>query len=1407
MATETWTAGASSDGSWTTAANWTPATVPTEGDTVVINGGGGPMLQGATYGNLSISMGATSNGLLDLMDDTLGAGVSITTAGPVASSTIWLTGTTSFDGTMLAEGAGVALPDYSVSGQAWGAGVQITPGTGGGTLALGPDALLSATLGSEISLDEGAPGTGVTLSNGGTIAADGGYVWLDGSTTLLGTGTVRIDGGGVAWFNGAVPSGQTVAFAGAGELVLGEASGFAGTVTGFAAGDEVALPGTVADALAYANGTLTLLQDGVTTGTVAMMVADPAALRLVSSAQGPMVVASNATRTWIGGSRDWFNASTWSDGNNQPGTPLAGDTLLLGAGTVSVTAADVASHGRLDGETVVFGGTDAAPAVLSADDAMFGQNVRLAVTGSDATGTLLAAGQTWYNGQIAVTGPDTALTLAVAADASGAGTLTLTSQSDVVVGPEGGLLVTGGELDNDGVIVVEGSMTMAAGTTLGGISSGSEPENAEIRLEDGGTLSVAGAVSGSATVQFGDASGLLALSDPSSFQGSITWMGAGDRIDFVNTAVQVLSANPTRLTLMLNNSVTETLSIGTVDDGVGTFSVASDGHGGSLLTYAPLVTQTIAPLPVAAVASAGGTVSLANLLQSSFGSIPAGYTEYSLSSFDAAALRHADFNYWVNASGPVPTQVASWTIAGRAVLADGWVNYYPMLSKANTVTSAQASTAQLVAGNQIMPANQMTVPVARDAAGKVTETVIYSVQVLDPAVMSPTAGSGRVDPADIVASVQRFAATYVGVQNDNDCGFIAEDVAAATGAVMPGLDFSTDPTANSSGGFWRIAYRGTDSGAVADWASQAQPGDVVRMGWENGGQHTTTVLSRLNDSSDTLVVYDNDARYAGSNGSTIAIHQAVYWPNTIPESVTIFRLDPLHQYLVQGVKPGEVLQGTTFNDLLRPVGADTISAGPGSDEVQATLAQLNGSTMTQLGLGDTLDLTDLAPAAAGVSFDAASGTLSLLEGGATVAALRVEGAVPGDAFFVTPDGTGGSIVTLAPVSLTGTGAAARAALLAAFAPLATAGRTTNLASTTASGAAPSVASGETNVLLVGDAALSGGGVTVPAGYDAAFLQTTGPASLGDTVGGKLLVGGTANATLTGLGAADTLVGGAGSDALFAGGAGALAVGGTGSDTLVGGAGAQTLMGGAGGALIFGGTGAQVLLGGQGGSTIVGGSGAAMIAGGGHALVFAGAASAITAGAGDTVVGGAASATVWGSAGALAFEGAGTLNVVAGPGATTVMGGSGGGVIYGSDGADMVLAGAGTQLVLAGSGNETLDGSLSTGPVVAFAGAGVDRIALGAGGGWAFAGGGNATVTAGAGAAVFAVVDGQAGGRLVINGFDPGQDRLLLSGYGPGAQAAALSGAVRTAGGVSFGLSDGTEVTLAGVTTLTGAAFA
>ena len=84
---------------------------------------------------------------------------------------------------------------------------------------------------------------------------------------------------------------------------------------------------------------------------------------------------------------------------------------------------------------------------------------------------------------------------------------------------------------------------------------------------------------------------------------------------------------------------------------------------------------------------------------------------------------------------------------------------------------------------------------------------------------------------------------------------------------------------------------------MPDWSALVQPGDIVRMGWFNpeAGRisgHSTTVLAVNSDGE--IEFYDNnDAQHIG-------IHDADYWLNTDPSDITIYRLDPNQQYLIQG---------------------------------------------------------------------------------------------------------------------------------------------------------------------------------------------------------------------------------------------------------------------------------------------------------------------------------------------------------------------------------------------------------------------------------------------------------------------------------------------------------------------------
>jgi hypothetical protein len=268
--------------------------------------------------------------------------------------------------------------------------------------------------------------------------------------------------------------------------------------------------------------------------------------------------------------------------------------------------------------------------------------------------------------------------------------------------------------------------------------------------------------------------------------------------------------------------------------------------------------------------------------------------------------------------------------------------------------------------------------------------------------------AGAPTPGDVINAAVAFAAAFPGQLDDNLCNWIGDSVAAAAGATLPLPDADLDPDVNVEGGFWRIVYRGSGSHPVQNWSGLVRPGDIVRMAWFNTGGHTTTVLGAVNDDG-TILVYDNADTNSQGQG-TIGIHTAAYWNATNPAGTTIYRLDPDQQYLILGTALSEVIQGTVFDDLIRPGGgADTITGGPADNEIQGVTAVLDGITVTDFNRGDTLDFTDLDPAGVQLSF--ADGVL-MVGDGVQMARLALLG-LSDPQFGTASDGSGGTLVFLA----------------------------------------------------------------------------------------------------------------------------------------------------------------------------------------------------------------------------------------------------------------------------------------------------------------------------------------------------------------------------------------------------------
>ena len=90
-----------------------------------------------------------------------------------------------------------------------------------------------------------------------------------------------------------------------------------------------------------------------------------------------------------------------------------------------------------------------------------------------------------------------------------------------------------------------------------------------------------------------------------------------------------------------------------------------------------------------------------------------------------------------------------------------------------------------MAGNVILPSAYFLVPIALDAEGNPIEFLQYTIAtVQSEQLYSSTADEGAPTPSDVVAAAERYDAAYHDVPNNDDCHFIAQDVAAAAGATL-----------------------------------------------------------------------------------------------------------------------------------------------------------------------------------------------------------------------------------------------------------------------------------------------------------------------------------------------------------------------------------------------------------------------------------------------------------------------------------------------------------------------------------------------------------------------------------------------------------------------------------------------
>ena len=381
-------------------------------------------------------------------------------------------------------------------------------------------------------------------------------------------------------------------------------------------------------------------------------------------------------------------------------------------------------------------------------------------------------------------------------------------------------------------------------------------------------------------------------------------------------------------------------------------------------------------LPIAVVAPVGSSVSLSSILTQAFGANFDGYSQFWIEYYGTAELQTAfalPLSYW----DPVHPSISSWAENGVPLPVST-----PTTLNQQYLTSNQVDSYSLQIGNDIYPFVYLVVPVT--VAGGATEYIQYDINVVAPGLQNPTAENGLINPSDIVGTAYRYAAAYSGVLNNYDCHDIAGDVAAAAGApFVQYLTESTDPTQNVSSGFWRVVYRGSDPNPVADWQTLVQPGDIVRMAWQTGSFHTTTILSDNPDGS--ITVFDNgDYNSAGQND--IGIHTVNYDTATIPGSITIYRLSPDHLYLIQGTDQSEILNGSQFNNEIHTgAGNDTVNGGPLNDFIY-----LDGSGTKTVDGGAGLNTVILSGATTDYSDSDQAGVITVSGSGIAATLTNIE---------------------------------------------------------------------------------------------------------------------------------------------------------------------------------------------------------------------------------------------------------------------------------------------------------------------------------------------------------------------------------------------------------------------------------
>jgi hypothetical protein len=377
--------------------------------------------------------------------------------------------------------------------------------------------------------------------------------------------------------------------------------------------------GTMLYASQDASGTLNL--GGVSNSTATMTVSAGGYFAATLSELNIGAAASGATGVLnVTGAGSQFLVDNY-------GYTTIGDFGELGGsaqGTVNVTAGGYASLSS-DGEVLI--GTSAGMAkilVSGANSAVeAGPYVQIGISGSNIEGEILVSSGGEFdtatdaylnNGTISVAGANSLFTGRILATDAG---------TTVQVSTGGSIHVADVELDGimrltSGMVNTRASFSMYGGSEVlgtGTLAAATIANAGMLIAGSGGTLAVAGSISGTGTmgiqsgatlqlsgpavatqtIVFDNGANTLALADAAKVAGRILDFATGDAIDLLGNAATKLSYASGALTVSNGSTLVAKLAIkGSYT--TANFKLASDTHGGSLISYA--ATSAVEPRPI-----------------------------------------------------------------------------------------------------------------------------------------------------------------------------------------------------------------------------------------------------------------------------------------------------------------------------------------------------------------------------------------------------------------------------------------------------------------------------------------------------------------------------------------------------------------------------------------------------------------------------------------------------------------------------------------------------------------------------------------------------------------------------------------------------------------------------------------